>query len=134
VDFVGADITGTFEADGAQFTHAEQAALFDSMRVGDAAIFRETIFAGPVSMRKATVLDIFIRGHGRRASSTVFPRFDFARTTIRRQLYMENVKLLELMATSLRVEGPTSLTLLTIVQRANLESSSFQTIALSQVS
>jgi hypothetical protein len=47
---------------------------------------------------------------------------------------MENVKLLELMATSLRVEGPTSLTLLTIVQRANLESSSFQTIALSQVS
>lgn len=134
VAFSYADIGRNFVADAAQFTNADQSAIFDSMRVGDVAFFRETIFAGSVSMMDATVLDIFIQGPRKQASSSAFQRFDLSRAAIRRQLYMENVQLQELIATSLRVEGPTSLTQLTIGQRANLESSSFQTIALSKVS
>jgi hypothetical protein len=134
VDFRSVSIAGNFAADEAQFTNTEEEATFDSIRVGDVAFFRETIFAGSVSMIDATVLDVFIQGSEETSNSSVFPSFDFSRATIRRQLHMENVKLQKLIAASLRVEGPTSLTGLTISQRANLESSSFQSIALSKVS
>jgi hypothetical protein len=132
VDFGHADVGRNFAADEAQFTHPERGATFYSMKVGDVAFFRETVFAGPFSLTDATVLDIIIQGPAGKASA--FPSFDLSRTAIRRELKIENVKLRDLIATSIRVEGPTSLTQLSIGREANLESSTFQTISLSEVS
>ncbi|MFQ5656978.1 MAG: hypothetical protein ACE5G5_05510, partial [Candidatus Methylomirabilales bacterium] len=131
-DFIGADIAGHFVAIEAQFTNAEQRANFNRIKVSGTAVFRKTAFAGPVSMADAAFLDLFILGP--QGDPSRLPRLDLSRTVITRELRMVDLTLQDMVVTSLQVAGPTSLERLTIERKANVEHSSFLTLALSEVS
>jgi hypothetical protein len=132
VDFITADIGSQFQADEAQFTNAEQTVSFDGMKVEDIAFFRKVILAGPVSFADAFFLDLMIQGTV--DSPYVVPRLDLSRTLVKRELSIQHLELQDLIATSLSVGGPASLSQLNIENTANLEHSSFARLTLQEIS
>ena len=131
-DFRGMDVVGQLVVDGAKFTHPEKITYFNGMKVGDTALFRMTAFTGTVSMVDAALLDVRIQGIA--GKPTLLQHLDLSRTVIRRSLRIEDVKLQDVKATSLRVEGFTLLNRVSIERDANLVHSSFLTLTLSEVS
>src|SRR5207249_8656521 len=59
VDFGSADITSSFEAQGARFQNKEKEASFNSMKVGGLASFEKAVFEGPVSFISADIAGQF---------------------------------------------------------------------------
>ena len=55
VDFVSADITGNFEANGARFQNREKTADFGSMKVRGYASIKNAVFEGPVDFGSADI-------------------------------------------------------------------------------
>lgn len=53
VDFVGADITSEFHADGAHFQNRQKTASFSGMKVRGYALFSTAVFEGPVDFSYA---------------------------------------------------------------------------------
>jgi hypothetical protein len=131
-DFRGASVVGQFWADEARFENAQQTATFKGMKVDNAAFFRNTTFAGPTSMGDAVVLDLFIDG-AQNAAAAPTPLLDLSRTVVRRDLRIENLRLRELIATSIRVEGLAYLGGLQIEDTADLEHGTFLALTLHDV-
>lgn len=59
VDFVAANITGNFEADGAKFQNREKTADFGSMKVGGYASIKSAVFDGPAEFGSADIASNF---------------------------------------------------------------------------
>ena len=59
VNFVGADISSNFQANGARFQNKEQGANFNSIKVGHTAFFSNVVFDGPVNFIAADIASNF---------------------------------------------------------------------------
>ena len=62
VDFESADIAGNFDLSGAKFQSKNEPALFRLMKVGGYAVFRDTVFYGPVDFRYAEFVWLDLSG------------------------------------------------------------------------
>ncbi len=131
-DFRGASVGGQFWADETRFEHAQQTAMFKGMKVDNAAYFRNVAFAGPTSMADATFLDLFVSG-AQKGAAPPTPLLDLSRTVVRRDLRLEDLRLRELVATSIRVAGVAYLGRLQVQSSADLEHSSFLALTLHDV-
>ena len=103
------------------------------MKVEDSIFLRNTIFNGPVSVADAELLDLVIEGP-QQNGPTLLKHLDLSRTVIQRELRIQNVRLDEVIAPSLQVAGPATLTRVTIEQVTNLEYARFLTLTLREVS
>lgn len=131
VDFVSADIGGQFDCDHAEFTSEEHNANFSGMKVGRTAFFRKATFAGGVSLADGEFLDLFFQGTNNEILrvSTV----DLSRTRIKRRLRIIDAEIEEFRASSLVVEGPATLTRVSIRKAANLDHAELVSLTLKDV-
>jgi hypothetical protein len=107
VNFASADIGGHFTADGAKFLSREKMAIFQGMRVGQNAFFRNVTFKSDIDISYSTFLDLSLSGaeEGKQAKPENLTRLSLKGTEIKRQLTLENFKLTNLEASHLRVKG-----------------------------
>jgi hypothetical protein len=135
VNFTTAQITGNLSAQWAAFTNATATADFSGMKAGVVS-FAGSIARGPINMRDARFLDLVVVGPKENVEEKQhrYPLLDLSRTVITRELRIEDAELKKIIATSLQVSGPTSLTNLTVTEELNLEHSTFLNITLSNVS
>ncbi len=131
VRFLGAEFGTLLNFAEAEFKGRNHVADFSQVQGDGVAVFTGALFTGPVLISDARFLDVLIGGI--RGSLSLIPQLDLSRTRIRRELRIKDVKVQDLVAVSLQVEGPTALSELEIQGKANLGHSSFLTIALSNV-
>jgi uncharacterized protein YjbI with pentapeptide repeats len=127
VNFIAADVGANFQADDAQFTN-ETEPLYLQMNCGRKGFFRRVVFAGPVSFVDSTFLDLTIDPS---PNSPRMPELDLSRASIRRQLEIKRVKVQNLIAPFLHVEGPANLTNLVVDRSVNLTYGDFGELDLS---
>jgi uncharacterized protein YjbI with pentapeptide repeats len=129
VSFDHAEIANHLLARGTQFVNTSEVE-FRGLKLGGTAVFQKTRFVGSVSFVDAVVLDLLISEAPSDQAS--MSGINLSRALIRRQLSITKVRLKSLVAVSLRVEGPTTLSDVNIETSADLRFSRFATIDLSQ--
>ncbi len=132
VSFAFADIAENFEAHKTKFKNTSKGANLNFIKVGGNTLFQGSVFSGELSMQNSELVSLVIQGH--KETCCVLPLLDLRAAVLKSTLNIDDVKLRDIFAASLRVGGPTYLNRLTIEGEANLEHSSFITLALSDVS
>ncbi len=132
VDFRDVEISGNIEFSETQFKNIGIAANFNTIRVFGSILFVNTDFSGKIYFRDASLLDLIIKSNIE--SYQLLPFLDISRTVIIRRLQIENIKLLDMIATSLCVKGDATLRNVSIERGAMLDYSNFQTISILDIS
>jgi hypothetical protein len=129
VDFNAADIASNFEAPGAQFRSKTETIQLQ-MKCGRKGVFTEATFAGPASFAGSSFLYLMISGPN--ADTTPIPQLDLSRSSIKGQLSMRRIRVHDLVAPSLHVEGPAAFTDIVVEHSADLSDGDFETLDLSR--
>lgn len=132
VDFRDVEISGNIEFSETQFKNIGIAANFNTIRVYGSILFVNTDFSGKIYLSDASLLDLIIKSNIE--SYQLLPFLDISRTVIIRRLQIENIKLLDMIATSLCVKGDATLRNVSIERGAMLDYSNFQTISILDIS
>ncbi len=130
-NFIRMKVSENLEASDAKFTNATTRAKFNTIEVGGIFFLERVEFAGPVDVADASLLDLILSWSDQ--APAVLPKVEIARTTISRELRIENAEIHELDVASLKVGGPTVLTNLNITGSASLEHATFETLGLANV-
>lgn len=128
LDFTVAEVTTNFNASAAQF-RSKTKCIDLGMRCGRTGSFTEVVFAGPVSFADSSFVDLLITA---KAGTPPVPKIDLSRGAIKRQLRIEKTQIMDLMASSLHVEGPAELTNVTVKHSADLSYGEFAKLDLSR--
>ena len=128
MNFGFAEIGGNFEANEAQFKSKTEITTLE-MKCGNSGIFSGVIFAGTVSFADASFVDLIIDDIP--LSAGPVPELDLTRCSIKRLLHIDRIRVKDLLASSLHVEGPASFIGATIEHSADLSYSNFLTLDLS---
>jgi len=131
VNFASMNITGNFKADETNF---KGNTTFSGMQVGGRASFIETAFAGDLVMKDAKFLHLSIQGPKEKVKTNSIPLLDLSRAEIKGGLQIQDLIVQRMMATSIKVLGPTVLRNLTIEDELSLEYSTFLNVSLLDVS
>ncbi len=107
---------------------------FDRMVVGDAGSFQRVTFRKQAIMKNATFNRLLITGNETDKHPNFLDGLDLSRTIVNRDLSIKNIKLNKLTAGFLEVNGPAHFSDFNIRDEVNLEQSSFQSLALCNVS
>lgn len=126
-DFL-ADIGSNFEAQKAQFRNKTEIVWLD-MKCEGKGLFTEVSFAGPVSFADSSFLSLIVKGAKPGTGSV--PRMDFSRCSIKRQLSIREIRIRDLLAGSLHVEGPAGFMDIIVEHSADLSDGDFGTLDLS---
>jgi hypothetical protein len=104
------------------------------MKVGNWVRIAETAFSDRVYMNDARFLHVNIQGPAERESKG-YPSFpiDLSRTEIKGELSLRSLTLRQMIASALRVAGPTTFEDLIIEDKLNLDHSGFSTISMLKV-
>lgn len=128
VNFIGADLTAELNMKEAHFKNKEKGADFSTMNVGDVAVFEEALLEGPISFADSSFLDLIIGDVERDACAV--PKLDLSRSVIKRELRVQRIRIIDLIAPWLHVEGPADFTGLTVEHSADLSDDDFTTLDL----
>lgn len=129
VDFNAADIVSNFEAPGAQFRSKTETNQLQ-MKCGRKGVFTEATFAGPVSFAGSSFLYLMISGAN--ADTAPIPQIDLSRSSIKGHLSLRRIRVHDLVAPSLHVEGPAAFTDIVVEHSADLSDGDFDTLDLSR--
>ena len=132
VDFRDVEISSNIEFAETQFKNIEIAANFNNIKVCGSTLFYNTFFSGTIFLRDASLRELIIQSC--KEGYPVLPSIDISRTVIMHKLQIENIRLLDMIATSLCVKGDTILRNISIERGATLDNSNFQTISVSEIS
>ena len=132
VDFREVEISSNIEFAETQFKNIEIVANFNTIKVNGSILFVNTDFSGTIYLSDASLLDLIIKSN--KESYQPLSSLDISRTVITRRLQIENIKLLDMIATSLCVKGDTTLRNVSIERGAMLDYSNFQTISILDIS
>lgn len=132
VNFINAEITGDIDISQSRF---EKRVDFSTMKVGNWVRITETAFLDRLYMNDARFLHVNIQGP-KQGDTKGFPSFplDLSRTEIKGELSLKHVTLQRVIASALRVAGPTTFEDLIIEDELNLDYSGFSTISMLKVS
>lgn len=97
-----ADIGGHFIADETQFINKSKASTFDGLKVRGIVYFRR-VAVGSISLKDTSFLDLVIDGAN--SNTARISQLDLSRCSIKRQLSIRTIRIDDLIAPSLRVEG-----------------------------
>jgi len=129
VDFIGADIASNFEAEEAQFRSKTETVQLQ-MKCGRKGYFMRATFAGPVSFEDSSFLDLMLGGMS--ADAPPAPQINLSRSSIKRQLAITQIRVRDLIAPSLHVEGPAEFTGIAVEHSADLSYTGFAKLDLSR--
>ncbi len=132
VDFRNVEISGDIEFFETKFNNIEIAANFNTIKVYGSVLFVNSDSLGKIYLSDANLMDMIIKSN--KEDYQLLPFLDISRTVIIRRLQIENTKILDMIATSLCVQGDTILKNVSIEEGAKLDNSNFQTISLSEIS
>jgi hypothetical protein len=131
VIFQGARIGLNFGGEQTHFKGADVEVSFEGMTVRETARFYNAVFKGSVNLKYADFRDLLIHKDGKDSSS--IQSIDLTRAQIRRQLEIQNTSFVNMLAVSLKVDGPAYLKGLTILEKADLTQSHFSTLKLEDI-
>jgi len=145
VDFQYAKL-GNLSAENAQFNGEEQIREttgfdwskiamtnnFESIKCEGSGFFGGAIFKGSVSFAKSSFLDLLIGKTDLKSGPASIPQLDLSFTSIKRRLQISRIRVRNLIASWLRVEGQAEFSDLTVEHYADLHDSDFAVLNLSQ--
>lgn len=123
-----AEIGGNFEAQGAEFKKTTDLVWLE-IKCGRGGFFRGTKFFGPVSFADSIYENLEISGN---TGDLIAPEINLSRVTVTRSFEIHNMKVGNLVARSLRIEGPAEFKKLEVQGKADLRYSDFKTLDLSE--
>lgn len=131
LNFINAEITGDIVVSRSKF---EKRVDFSTMKVSNWVRITETAFSDRLYMNDARFLHVNIQG-SKDWDTKGFASFplDLSRTEIKGELSLRHVTLRQMIASALRVAGPTTFEDLIIEDELNLDHSGFSTISMLKV-
>jgi uncharacterized protein YjbI with pentapeptide repeats len=129
--FDGSRIGLNFGGEIMDFRNPDALISFEGMTVGETARFENAIFEGKVNLKYANFRDLII--HGTKDGTSLIKQINLERAQVKRQLDIKNISFENLLAVSLKVEGPADLDGLIIRKKADSTHSSFSTLKLQDI-
>lgn len=123
-----AEIGGNFDADGAEFQNTTGLVWLDINCAGR-GYFQKTKFSGPVSFADSTYINLYINRVN--LDGATVPSLDISRIRVKGLFQLLNTKIENLIAGSLRIEGPAELTGLQVTGKADFSYAHFDILVLS---
>jgi hypothetical protein len=114
-----------------RFENPDVEVSFEGMTVRETVRFNNATFKGELNLKYADFRDLLIHGDGK--ESTSIKSIDLTRAQVRRQLEIQNTSFVNMLAVSLKVDGPAYLKGLTITNKADLTQSNFSTLKLEDI-